>query len=293
MPSTRNDIRTKSAPQPALWRVIASLLKFFISPFFLIYDLFRVKKRIKPRWVMYNFTLCCLATVVTGLCLITAEQHTRQVLAMLVEFDRSRENLGDKITPYYKEIMDAVNENASRYEIDPLLICAVINQESQYKPDSVSPAGAKGLMQLMPYIWRDYWDKEGIATACSGEHDPDEPCPFEHCIYKPSDNILVGVTYLAGLLQSYHGHLDQALQAYNAGFKYVALTGQPPVLQETRYYTRNIMEELSRQRMDAFLRLKLQTAWMLKDSEPWFLGVTWALWMIFGLWMWRKGFEWE
>ncbi|WP_246009529.1 lytic transglycosylase domain-containing protein [Brevibacillus fluminis] len=94
------------------------------------------------------------------------------------------------------EIMDAVKRIAARFHVDNNLVSEVIRAESNFNPNAISGAGAKGLMQLMD------------ATASSMNVNDS---------FNPVQNITGGTKYLGGLLQKYHGNVKVALAAYNAG----------------------------------------------------------------------------
>jgi len=89
-----------------------------------------------------------------------------------------------------------ITEASSRYNVDPALIRAVIRAESSFRPDAVSTAGAKGLMQLMDET-----------AQWLGVTDP----------FDPRQNIDGGTRFLSWLLRKYDGNLLSALAAYNAG----------------------------------------------------------------------------
>jgi soluble lytic murein transglycosylase-like protein len=78
------------------------------------------------------------------------------------------------------------------------LVAAVIQQESAFRPDAVSAAGAIGLMQLLPA------NAERVGL-------PPE------ALFSPTENILAGTRLLAVLLKHYRGDVISALVAYNAG----------------------------------------------------------------------------
>lgn len=93
--------------------------------------------------------------------------------------------------------LDEIIDHASKtYGIDSDLINAVIRAESDHKPDSTSPKGAMGLMQLMPETAEDL-----------GVKDP----------YDPVENVMAGSRYLKTLLNRYHQDIPLALAAYNWG----------------------------------------------------------------------------
>ena len=113
-----------------------------------------------------------------------------------------------------------IRASARRYEVDPYLVFCVMSQESRFNAGATSPAGAAGLMQLMP------------ATAARyGVRD----------IYDPAQNIEGGTRYLRDLLRLFGGRVDLALAGYNAGEGAVMKYGNRiPPYAETQNYVRTI-----------------------------------------------------
>ncbi|MGO2393583.1 MAG: transglycosylase SLT domain-containing protein [Halomonas sp.] len=89
--------------------------------------------------------------------------------------------------------------------VDPYLLMAITRRESAYNPNALSPAGARGLMQLMP----------GTASQVSRELGISDPGPYG--VLDPELNIRLGSTYLRDKLQRYQGNRLAATAAYNAG----------------------------------------------------------------------------
>lgn len=86
-----------------------------------------------------------------------------------------------------------VEPAASKWNLDPALIYAVMQEESGGDPNATSPVGAEGLMQVMPYAGR----------------------PTN--LYDPATNIDTGCSILSGDIDAAGGDLNQALQSYNGG----------------------------------------------------------------------------
>ena len=92
---------------------------------------------------------------------------------------------------YYR---DSIVGYGHKYHLDPALIAAVVYEESRFKANSVSSAGAIGLMQLLPST------AKGIATHTGGtKFDP------RHDLYDADLNLRYGSWYLAHLRQKYAG----------------------------------------------------------------------------------------
>ena len=108
-----------------------------------------------------------------------------------------------------------VKEAADRHHVDPALVRAVIQTESNWNPVAFSNKGAVGLMQLIPTTARRF----GVSDA-----------------FNPQQNIDGGVHYLKTLLDRYNGNLDLALAAYNAGEGAVDRARGIPAFRETRDY---------------------------------------------------------
>ena len=116
--------------------------------------------------------------------------------------------------------MDAIfEEAASLYNVPLNLLKAMGKAESGFDANAVSPAGAQGVMQLMP------------ATARSlGVENP----------FDARSNIMGGAKYISQQLEKYNGNIDLALAAYNAGSGNVAKYGGVPPFKETRNYIQRI-----------------------------------------------------
>lgn len=100
---------------------------------------------------------------------------------------------------------DLVSVEAERHNLDPLLLLALIRQESNYDPFAISIASARGLTQVVPSTG------EGIATALGWSAFTTDD------LYRPMIAVEFGAWYLANQLSRFDGDPFQALAAYNAG----------------------------------------------------------------------------
>tara|TARA_R110002072_G_scaffold136124_3_gene278377 strand:+ start:92431 stop:94440 length:2010 start_codon:yes stop_codon:yes gene_type:complete len=99
---------------------------------------------------------------------------------------------------------DLFSSAASQLQIPTQLLYAMTRQESAFMQDVVSPAGARGLMQLMPATAREV--ARGVGLRISNQD-----------LFTPEINISLGSQYLARLLEEFDGNRILAIAAYNAG----------------------------------------------------------------------------
>lgn len=100
-------------------------------------------------------------------------------------------------TPYFNDLKDAMKNNSA---LDPVVVLALIRQESVFNPAARSPVGARGLMQLMPATARRF-----------------ERRIREKQLSVPKKNIAIGTKYFNQLMKRFDGNLVYVLASYNAG----------------------------------------------------------------------------
>jgi soluble lytic murein transglycosylase-like protein len=115
--------------------------------------------------------------------------------------------------PFGAEITAA----AKKHGIDPALLAGLVKQESGFNPNAGSPAGARGLTQLMP----------GTAAGLGVTN-----------VLDPLQNLDGGARYLRQQLDAFGGDVTRALAAYNAGPGAVQRYGGVPPYAETQNYVR-------------------------------------------------------
>jgi soluble lytic murein transglycosylase-like protein len=120
----------------------------------------------------------------------------------------------------FAELIEAVS---LKHGIDPALVHAVVQAESNYRATATSHVGARGLMQVMPGTARDL----GVKSA--------------RLLFDPQQNLEAGVKYLKFLLERFDGVLPTAIAAYNAGPAAVSKYDGIPPYPETQNYVRKVL----------------------------------------------------
>lgn len=113
-----------------------------------------------------------------------------------------------------------IKEAAARYQVDPRLVAAVAQTESGGNQEAVSPAGAVGVMQLMP------------ETAAGLGVNP----------YDKRQNIEGGAKYLKQMMDTFGGDVQKAVAAYNAGPQAVKEYNGIPPYRETQDYVNKVLD---------------------------------------------------
>lgn len=161
---------------------------------------------------LFRFTLRMVLIIIISSLIIHLPDYTErtfdregmiQEIAGVLERYSSDLDQGTRI-----ELAKAIYEESVRYNHDPKFILALIAIESSFQNRSVSERGAKGLMQLMPYV------AESIAQELGIEWHGDPT------LFNPFLNLRIGIHYLSRLILDFDD-LRIALVAYNYGPTYV------------------------------------------------------------------------
>jgi hypothetical protein len=123
--------------------------------------------------------------------------------------------------PSRATLVGLIDRTAKRYGVERDLVHAVVRAESGYNPHAVSPAGAVGLMQVMPATAADY----GVGSVTA--------------LFDPQTNVRTGVRHLKRLLDKYG--IGKAIMAYNAGEGALERADGFVTYAETQRYTHRVL----------------------------------------------------
>jgi soluble lytic murein transglycosylase-like protein len=126
--------------------------------------------------------------------------------------------------PAKGKVAELVRQLAPGYQLDPELVLALIEAESNFNPRALSPKNAQGLMQLIPATAERF----GVQDA-----------------WDPEQNLRGGMAYLRWLLARFKGDVQLALAGYNAGEGAVERHGGIPPYAETRAYVTRIIARIN------------------------------------------------
>lgn len=158
--------------------------------------------------------------------LYTFGESAYQSLPSRMLWTQQRDPLTQEMVSAPISLSQLICDSARSNDIDPLIIDILTRHESGFDAEAISPAGARGLMQLMP-----------DTAASMGVTD----------IHDPVQNVGAGTRYLAQQYRRY-GELQLALAAYNAGPSAVDSYGGIPPYAETQNYVASITAEYVRDR---------------------------------------------
>lgn len=187
-----------------------SIIKFFYTSFFDLRKMystlfFRFLKRTILFIIIFPISFHFISLMpgfIMGNSNLEKEKRIKEIKRILERFPT------DLASHTKDELAKVIYEEAVHYNHDPKIILAIISIESSFRNRSVSEKGAKGLMQIMPYVAEEIAKQIGIEWR------------GDSTLFNPFLNIKLGVYYLTQLITDFK-NLDIALAAYNYGPSYV------------------------------------------------------------------------
>jgi soluble lytic murein transglycosylase-like protein len=149
------------------------------------------------------------------------ESEGNSVKFRFYQKEENQENQEKHLNRYFDNIDTYIIEASHQHEVSFPLIKAIIKVESDFNPKAVSEKGAMGLMQIMPFNFKNLSIRD----------------PFD-----PWENIMGGVRYFKNMLNKFNGDLSLSLAAYNAGPNAVDKYGSIPPYPETINYVEKVLK---------------------------------------------------
>lgn len=124
---------------------------------------------------------------------------------------------GDPLPPQFRnmyfplEYWDLIQRKSGAYQIDPLIIIALMRQESLFRKEAVSTAKAFGLTQLLPSTARE-------SLGLIQKHSPlSQRAFYSELLFEPEWSVELGVIFIKRMLEQFQGNWIATIGAYNAG----------------------------------------------------------------------------
>lgn len=167
-----------------------------------------------------------------------------------VSFDNYLAAETEKLNETSYNLDDIFKEASEKYNVSYDLLKAIAYNESGFKPDATSQAGAMGIMQLMPSTAKAM----GVTDA-----------------YDPYQNIMGGAKLLSTLSDMYDGNQTLMIAAYNAGSGNVAKYGGIPPFKETQNYVSKVLATLQSDISASNITVSSQTSQTVNNNTSTFV----------------------
>lgn len=205
----RNSKETKDNGRKgfSILKAFLMVLFMFISPIVVFIGLFKPRKPVPRKWVV---SLTCLLTLCIGMTWTVSalvDNLSKNALTVLGNYSNYQVDVKD--VPLAKQINYAALNN----DLDPVLVTAIISQQSGFEAEKVSFGGAKGIMQITSNVWQEM----NPEFECDGNHAA--PACSAECIFDLEQNLDTGCRYLRYLINAYEGDVMLAVAAYSSGMK--------------------------------------------------------------------------
>ena len=140
------------------------------------------------------------------------------------------------------------------FGVPPEFVKAIAATESSFNPNATSPAGAQGLMQIMPKTWQRMTKELGFGDTFSNPYDPEQ-------------SVIIGTYYLSKLLNEFGKDMNLASAGYNAGEHRVREYNGIPPFKETKEYVKKVSSAYDLYSKD-YSKFETQSAMCVNGERP-------------------------